>query len=53
MFPAMPQEHERSLGLWRAPGVRLVQVVPGFEVDPKRMLQNLELTKGLVLAWKP
>jgi len=64
MFAAMPQEHERSLGLWHAEWETLpelcclvsgslqqaLQVVPGLEVDAKRMLQNLELTKGLVLA---
>jgi len=27
-----------------------LQVVPGTEVDAGRMLQNLELTKGLVLV---
>ncbi|MCU1738513.1 MULTISPECIES: 3-carboxy-cis,cis-muconate cycloisomerase [unclassified Pseudomonas] len=64
MFAAMPQEHERSLGLWHAEWETLpelcclvsgslqqaLQVVPGLEVDAGRMLQNLELTKGLVLA---
>ena len=64
MFAAMPQEHERSLGLWHAEWETLpqlcclvsgslqqaLQVVPGLEVDAKRMLQNLELTKGLALA---
>lgn len=64
MFAAMPQEHERSLGLWHAEWETLpelcclvsgslqqaLQVVPGMEVDARRMLQNLELTKGLVLA---
>ncbi|MDR6581367.1 3-carboxy-cis,cis-muconate cycloisomerase [Pseudomonas extremaustralis] len=64
MFAAMPQEHERSLGLWHAEWETLpelcclvsgslqqaLQVVPGLEVDAKRMAQNLELTKGLVLA---
>lgn len=64
MFAAMPQEHERSLGLWHAEWETLpelcclvsgslqqaLQVVPGLEVDTRRMLQNLELTKGLVLA---
>jgi 3-carboxy-cis,cis-muconate cycloisomerase len=47
MFSAMPQEHERSLGLWHAewetlpellPGVRALQqallVSEGLEVDP-------------------
>lgn len=64
MFAAMPQEHERSLGLWHAEWETLpelcclvsgalqhaLQMIPGLEVDAGRMLQNLDLTKGLVLA---
>ncbi len=64
LFAAMLQEHERSLGLWHAewetlPELRCLvsgalqhalQVIPGLEVDAGRMLQNLDLTKGLVLA---
>ena len=64
LFSAMPQEHERSLGLWHAewetlPEIcRLVSgalhqallVSEGLEVDPRRMVQNLDLTQGLVLA---
>src|SRR5471030_345975 len=64
MLSAMPQEHERSLGLWHAewetlPDIcRLVSgalkqallVADGLEVDPERMARNLELTQGLVLA---
>ncbi|SDV02475.1 3-carboxy-cis,cis-muconate cycloisomerase [Pseudomonas mucidolens] len=64
MFSAMPQEHERSLGLWHAewetlPEIcRLVSgalhqallVSEGLEVDPQRMGRNLDLTQGLVLA---
>ena len=64
MFAAMPQEHERSLGLWHAEWETLpslcclvsgalqqaLQVIPNLEVDPPRMLHNLALTKGLVLA---
>ena len=64
MFSAMPQEHERSLGLWHAewetlPDIcRLVSgalqqallVSEGLEVDPERMQHNLDLTQGLVLA---
>ncbi|MFO2463928.1 3-carboxy-cis,cis-muconate cycloisomerase [Pseudomonas sp. 15FMM2] len=64
MFSAMPQEHERSLGLWHAewetlPEIcRLVSgalhqallVSEGLEVDPQRMGNNLDLTQGLVLA---
>ncbi|MFK3795635.1 3-carboxy-cis,cis-muconate cycloisomerase [Pseudomonas sp. NPDC088444] len=64
MFSAMPQEHERSLGLWHAEWETLPElcclvsgslqqalvVVPGLEVDAERMLRNLDLTQGLVLA---
>jgi len=64
MFAAMPQEHERSLGLWHAEWESLpdlcclvsgalqqaLLVVPGLEVDAARMRANLELTQGLVLA---
>jgi 3-carboxy-cis,cis-muconate cycloisomerase len=64
MFAAMPQEHERSLGLWHAEWETLpelcclvsgslqhaLQVVPGLEVDAERMSRNLQLTQGLVLA---
>ncbi|MEX5573700.1 3-carboxy-cis,cis-muconate cycloisomerase [Pseudomonas lijiangensis] len=64
LFAAMPQEHERSLGLWHAEWETLpelcclvsgslqqaLQVVPGLEVDESRMLANLDSTRGLVLA---
>lgn len=64
MFSVMPQEHERSLGLWHAEWDTLPElcclvsgalqqaliVVPGLEVDAARMRANLELTQGLVLA---
>ncbi|WP_285899570.1 3-carboxy-cis,cis-muconate cycloisomerase [Metapseudomonas boanensis] len=64
MFAAMPQEHERSLGLWHAEWETLPElsclvsgalqqallVVPGLEVDAERMRRNLDLTRGLVLA---
>lgn len=64
MFSAMPQEHERSLGLWHAEWDTLPELcclvsgalqqallmVPGLEVDAARMRANLELTQGLVLA---
>lgn len=64
MFSAMPQEHERSLGLWHAEWETLPQlcclvsgalqqalaVIPDLEVDAVRMLHNLDLSKGLVLA---
>ncbi|WP_437883751.1 3-carboxy-cis,cis-muconate cycloisomerase [Pseudomonas sp. LRF_L74] len=64
MLAAMPQEHERSLGLWHAEWETLPElcclvsgalqqaliVVPGLEVNARRMRDNLELTQGLVLA---
>ncbi|MFI8481003.1 3-carboxy-cis,cis-muconate cycloisomerase [Pseudomonas sp. NPDC078700] len=64
MLSAMPQEHERSLGLWHAEWESLPElccivsgalqqallVVPGLEVQAQRMRENLEMTQGLVLA---
>ncbi|WP_249671956.1 3-carboxy-cis,cis-muconate cycloisomerase [Pseudomonas abieticivorans] len=64
MFAAMPQEHERSLGLWHAEWDTLPEICclvsgalqqallfsEGLEVDAARMLKNLDLTQGLVLA---
>lgn len=64
LFSAMPQEHERSLGLWHAEWETLPEIcclvsgalrqglllVEGLEVDGQRMARNLELTQGLVLA---
>lgn len=64
MFSAMPQEHERSLGLWHAEWDTLPELcclvsgalqqalllVSGLEVDAARMRANLDLTQGLVLA---
>ncbi|MBC9741038.1 3-carboxy-cis,cis-muconate cycloisomerase [Pseudomonas syringae pv. syringae] len=64
MLAAMPQEHERSLGLWHAEWETLpelcclvsgslqqaLQVIPGLQVDAERMAINLQSTKGLVLA---
>ncbi|ETD36766.1 3-carboxy-cis,cis-muconate cycloisomerase, partial [Pseudomonas chlororaphis] len=64
MFSAMPQEHERSLGLWHAEWETLPEicclvsgalqqallVADGLEVDAARMARNLDLTQGLVLA---
>ncbi|EIK98122.1 3-carboxy-cis,cis-muconate cycloisomerase [Pseudomonas sp. M47T1] len=64
MFAAMPQEHERSLGLWHAEWDTLPEIcclvagaleqaqlfADGLEVDAARMLKNLDLTQGLVLA---
>ncbi|WP_348970755.1 3-carboxy-cis,cis-muconate cycloisomerase [Pseudomonas atacamensis] len=64
LFSAMPQEHERSLGLWHAEWETLPEIcclvsgslqqarllAEGLEVDAARMARNLELTQGLVLA---
>ena len=64
LFSAMPQEHERSLGLWHAEWetlpeiccvvsgalVQALNIAQGLEVDPERMARNLDLTHGLVLA---
>jgi 3-carboxy-cis,cis-muconate cycloisomerase len=64
LFSAMPQEHERSLGLWHAEWETLPEicclvsgslkqallVTDGLEVDADRMARNLDLTQGLVLA---
>ena len=64
LFSAMPQEHERSLGLWHAEWETLPEicclvsgslkqallVADGLEVDVERMVRNLDLTQGLVLA---
>ena len=64
LFSAMPQEHERSLGLWHAEWETLPEIcclvsgslqqalliAQGLEVDAGRMALNLDLTQGLVLA---
>lgn len=64
LFSAMPQEHERSLGLWHAEWETLPEIcclvsgslkqalllADGLEVDAVRMARNLDLTQGLVLA---
>ncbi len=64
LFSAMPQEHERSLGLWHAEWETLPEIcclvsgalqqalliTEGLEVDAERMAKNLDLTQGLVLA---
>ncbi|AZC16807.1 MULTISPECIES: 3-carboxy-cis,cis-muconate cycloisomerase [Pseudomonas] len=64
LFCAMPQEHERSLGLWHAEWETLPEIcclvsgalhqalslAEGLEVDRQRMAHNLQLTQGLVLA---
>ena len=64
ILSAMPQEHERSAGLWHAEwevmtqimGLtggaieRAIDLIEHLEVDEKRMLANLELTQGLIYA---
>jgi 3-carboxy-cis,cis-muconate cycloisomerase len=64
LLVSMPQEHERSAGLWHSEWEVLteimlltagsieksIELVASLEVDEKRMLQNLELTKGLIYA---
>ncbi|MGH8486207.1 MAG: 3-carboxy-cis,cis-muconate cycloisomerase, partial [Pseudomonas sp.] len=64
LFAAMPQEHERSLGLWHAEWETLPEIcclvsgalhqariiADGLQVDAARMRYNLDLTQGLVLA---
>ncbi len=64
MLAAMPQEHERSAGLWHSEWEVLSQLLQltagsvektidliiGLEVDEKRMLVNLEITNGLIYA---
>jgi 3-carboxy-cis,cis-muconate cycloisomerase len=64
MLSTMSQEHERSAGLWHAEWEVLVQImeltggcleksvdlVSNLEVNSERMLQNLEITKGLIYA---
>lgn len=66
MLSAMPQEHERSAGLWHAEWETLstlmqltagaleksVDLITNLEVDKKRMLQNIEITNGLIYAEK-
>lgn len=64
LMTAMTQEHERSAGLWHSEWEvlndlmkltagtleRCIELLSGLEVDKKRMLQNLELTQGLIYA---
>ncbi len=64
VLSAMPQEHERSAGLWHSEWEvltqimtltagtveRAIELIEGLEVDEKRMLANLELTQGLIYA---
>lgn len=64
MLAAMPQEQERSAGLWHSEWEVLTEIMQltagsleksillleNLEVDDSRMLENLELTKGLIYA---
>lgn len=64
ILSAMPQEHERSAGLWHSEWEVLTEImqltagsveksialIEGLEVDEIRMLANLELTNGLIYA---
>jgi len=64
LLASMPQEHERSAGLWHSEWEvlteillltagsieRSIELIASLEVDDKRMLQNIELTKGLIYA---
>jgi len=64
MLTAMVQEHERGLGDWHAewdtlPEIcclaagalaQLTQVLDGLEIDAARMAENLDATRGLILA---
>ncbi|WP_019458796.1 3-carboxy-cis,cis-muconate cycloisomerase [Acinetobacter sp. GG2] len=64
IYQSMVQEHERSLGAWHAEWLavpeifqlcagalsRTGEVLQGFEVNTEHMQQNLECTKGLIMA---
>lgn len=66
MLSAMPQDHERSAGMWHAEWETLadlmrlaggsveksLDLITNLEVDKGRMLQNIELTNGLIYAEK-
>jgi 3-carboxy-cis,cis-muconate cycloisomerase len=66
MLSALPQEHERSAGLWHSEWETLTQLMNltsgslvksidltrNLEVDKERMLQNIEITNGLIYAEK-
>lgn len=66
MLSAMLQEHERSAGLWHAEWETLSQLmnltagsleksldlISNLDVDKERMLQNIEITNGLIYAEK-
>lgn len=64
MLSSMVQEHQRGLGGWQAEWETLPEIVslsggalrhltemlPGLQVDAKRMLKNLDATHGLIFA---
>ncbi len=64
MLTAMPQEHERGLGLWQAEWESVpeafrrtsaalaytVEIAEGLEVAPERMQANLDASLGLPMA---
>lgn len=64
ILSAMPQEHERSAGLWHSEWEvlseimmltggaieRAIELIEGLEINKTQMLVNLELTKGLIYA---
>lgn len=66
MLSSMLQEHERSAGYWHAEWETLSQLIgltcgsleksidliENLEVDTERMLQNVEITNGLIYAEK-
>lgn len=66
MLASMVQEHERSAGYWHAEWETLTQLmgltagslektvnlILKLEVNPSRMLANIEITKGLIFAEK-
>jgi len=64
VLTCMPQEGQRALGGWQAewetlPEIlrlgggalhHLAEMMPQLRVDPQRMLQNIDATKGLIFA---
>lgn len=64
MLSAMPQQNERGLGGWHAEWETLPEIVqlaggalhhlsetlPGMEIHPQKMRENLEVTHGLIFA---
>ena len=66
ILAAMPQAHERFVSLWHAEWETIddilgltagavekaIELLEGLEVDENRMLQNIELTNGLIFAEK-